>query len=246
MSYRRQVGQHAAGVLDQVVIVEQVSEIGDRPARVARRDRKYRRHRVGEALDSQRGIEEQGAEIGRGHQVLKVAVGARDVLELVLQLLFTSASPNLATYDDRRASLWRYLSINESITCGIIVAGAMLAMSAHVLVLSRLAATARVGLDRKQRLNLIINVPLLTVMGTLCLLATSQGILWDLKQSGWNIGGYVRLCWDRLLMHGVAIMCLCTVTMIVLYWRQSRGSTHIILGSLPALATLLLGYVLYK
>ena len=78
--------EHRWRVLDQVVVFELMGEIRDRPALVGRRDAEQIGDPVGEALDAQARIEEQRAEIGRRHQVLQVAVGARDRLELQLQL----------------------------------------------------------------------------------------------------------------------------------------------------------------
>ena len=168
------------------------------------------------------------------------------ILEMVLQLMFTSASTGLATFDDRRASLWRYFAISHVITSGTIAFGALLALTAHVLVLTRLAATVRVSVDRQQRLRLSTSVPLFTAAGTFVLLATSQGILWDLEQTGWNLPRYIVVCWDRLTMHGVALTSLCAVFISVFLLKPSRGFVILVLGSLPVLVTLLLGYLLYR
>lgn len=168
------------------------------------------------------------------------------ILEMVLQLMFTSASTGLATFDDRRASLWRYFAISDGITSATITFGALLALTAHVLVLTRLAATVRVAVDRQQRFRLVTRVPLFTAAGTFVLLATSQGILWDLKQTGWNLPRYIVVDWDRLTMHGVALTALCVVTTSVFLLKPSRGFVFLVLGSLPVLITLLLGYLLYR
>lgn len=168
------------------------------------------------------------------------------VLEFVLQLLFTSASATLATFDDRRASLWRFLTINSTITSGTIVFGALLLMAVHFLVLMRLAATVRLATKRQQRLGLLAAVPPFTAAGALALLMTSQGVLWDLQQTGWNLSRYVIVGWDRLTLHGVALLALCAAIMaLFVLQRQSRGSI-LVLGAIPVLATLLAGYLLYR
>jgi hypothetical protein len=168
------------------------------------------------------------------------------ILEMVLQLMFTSASTGLATFDDRRVSLWRYFAISEVITSGTIMFGALLALTAHVLVLTRLAATVSVSVDKQQTLRLITSVPLFTSAGTFVLLATSQGILWDLEQTGWNLPHYIVVGWDRLTMHGVALTALCAVTISVFLLKPSRNFVCLVLGPVPVLVTLLLGYLLYR
>jgi hypothetical protein len=168
------------------------------------------------------------------------------ILELVLQLQFTSASATLATFDDRRASLWRFLTINPAITSGTIIFGALLVMTVHVLVLTRLAATVRVAVEQQQRLRLIAAVPLFTAAGVLILLMTSQSILWDLQQTGWDLPGYIIVGWDRLTLHGVALLALCTVIMAIFALKRRSQGSILALSALPALITLLVGYLLYR
>ncbi len=168
------------------------------------------------------------------------------ILELVLQLMFTSASTGLATFDDRRASLWRYFAISDALTSGTIALGALLPLAAHVLVLMRLAATVGVVADHRRHLGLIASVPLFTAAGTLVLLATSQGVSWDLHQTGWSLPRYVVVAWDRLTIHAVALVALCVVIMSVLLLKPRRIPAFLVLGSMPVLTTLLTGYLLYK
>ena len=83
---RHQVGQHRLRVMDQGLVFQPVREIGDRPALVARGDAEQLGHLLREPLDAQARVEKQGPEIGRRHQVLQVAMRARDQFELPLQL----------------------------------------------------------------------------------------------------------------------------------------------------------------
>jgi len=168
------------------------------------------------------------------------------ILELVLQLQFTSASATLEIFDDRRASLWRFLTINPAITSGTIIFGALLVMIVHVLVLTRLAATVRVAVEQQQRLRLIAAVPLFTAAGVLILLMTSQSILWDLQQTGWDLPGYIIVGWDRLTLHGVALLALCTVIMVIFALKRRSQGSILALSALPALITLFVGYLLYR
>ena len=168
------------------------------------------------------------------------------VLEIVLQLLFTSASAGLATFDDRRASLWRYFGINSTITAGIIALGALLAFVGYVIVLRRLAATDDVASEGHTHIGLIASVPLFSAVGTLFSLATSQGILWDLYQTGGNLPRYILQAWDRLTVHGVAFAAMCLVIISVFRARPRRTPAFWALGSTPILATLVTGYLLYR
>src|SRR5262249_16935077 len=80
------VGNDRLGVANQIAVVELMREIRDRAPLVARRNPEQLGHRLGETLDAKPGIQEEGAEIGSRHQILQVAVGARDGPELELEL----------------------------------------------------------------------------------------------------------------------------------------------------------------
>ena len=82
---RRQICEYPAHILDQVVVFEPMSEVRDRPSLVGLLDAEQVRHPVGETLDMQAGVEEQGAEIRRRHQVFQIAVGARYRVEFHLE-----------------------------------------------------------------------------------------------------------------------------------------------------------------
>jgi len=84
--HRGEIAEHGTCVLDQVLVFEAVSEIGDRPALVDVGDAEQLGHPVGKPVDAQSRIEEQGADIGRRDQVLQIAVGARDRIEFELEL----------------------------------------------------------------------------------------------------------------------------------------------------------------
>ena len=82
---RSEIAQDLARVVGEVVVVETVGEVGDRPAFIAGRDVEQVGDARREALDAQLRVEEQDADIGRRHQVLHVAVGARHAFELHLE-----------------------------------------------------------------------------------------------------------------------------------------------------------------
>ncbi len=83
----RELLEHGSSVVGQIVVVELMGEIGDRPALVARRDIEEIGNVGREQLDAKRGVEEEGSDIGRGHQVLQVAVSTRNPFELDLELV---------------------------------------------------------------------------------------------------------------------------------------------------------------
>ena len=82
--------------------------------------------------------------------------------------------------------------------------------------------------------------------GTFLQLATSPGILWDLHHTGWRPLRYLTVGWDRLDLHAVALVALCTAIAVVFVTRLRRTKTLLALGSMPVLATLLAGYLLYR
>jgi hypothetical protein len=73
-------------VTDQVFVFQSMREIRDRAAFVARIDAEQLGHLLRETLDAQARIEKQCPEIGRRHQVLKIAVRLRDGFEFQLEL----------------------------------------------------------------------------------------------------------------------------------------------------------------
>jgi len=52
--------------------------------------------------------------------------------------------------------------------------------------------------------------------------------------------------WDRLTMHGVALLTLCAVIMSVFLLKRRGVAPVLALGALPVLVTLLVGYILYR
>jgi hypothetical protein len=67
---RGEIGKHRAGMLDQVLVLELMGKVGDRPALVGQRDAEQIGHTVGETFDAQTGIEEQRADLGRRSEIL--------------------------------------------------------------------------------------------------------------------------------------------------------------------------------
>ena len=62
-----------------------MGEVGDRAAFIARRDIEQFRDARRKAIDAHLRIEEQDSNVGRRHQILDVAMGARDAFELRLE-----------------------------------------------------------------------------------------------------------------------------------------------------------------
>src|SRR6185312_201772 len=82
---RGQVGQDRARILHQTVVFELVRKVRDGPAFVVQRDAEQFGDTLREAFDAQMGIEEQRTDVGRRHQILQIAVRARNRLQLQLQ-----------------------------------------------------------------------------------------------------------------------------------------------------------------
>ncbi len=82
----RQGREHAPRVLLDVV-VERVFQIADRSIEIARLDLEDLAELRRESLDPQIRREEEGGDVGRGHQVLEIVVRPRHLIELDLQLV---------------------------------------------------------------------------------------------------------------------------------------------------------------
>ena len=63
-----------------------MGEVGDRPPFVSRYDIEEFRNAGGEAVDPQLRVEEQDSNVRRRHEILNIAVGARDVFQLGFKL----------------------------------------------------------------------------------------------------------------------------------------------------------------
>src|SRR5262245_31448210 len=80
------VGKDRSRVLDQTVVFELMRKVGNGPALVSRGNAEQLGRPFGESLYAQARVEKQRAEIGCSHQVLQIAMRARDCFELQLQL----------------------------------------------------------------------------------------------------------------------------------------------------------------
>lgn len=167
------------------------------------------------------------------------------IVEVVLQLLFTAASPTLATHADRRDSLLRYFEIGSISTSCIIVVGALLGCAALFLTVSRLNVSLTFVDKRRARFALMVKVPIFVIAGMLLMLTTSQSTAWDLKQTDWNLVTYVLVAWDRLLVHGLLIFSTCIVIGVVLSVRPKTTGPLLSLSAIPMATTALAGYFLY-
>nr|WP_168333824.1 M48 family metalloprotease [Rhizobium anhuiense] len=168
------------------------------------------------------------------------------IVEVVLQLLFTAASPTLATHDDRRDSLLRYLEIGSVSTFGIIVVGALLGCAALYLTVSRLNVSLTFVDEPRARSAFMVQAPLFVVAGMFLMLTTSQSTAWDLKQTDWNLPAYVLVAWDRLLIHGLLLFSTCIVIGVVLSVRPKAPGPLLSLSAIPMVTTALTGYFLYR
>ena len=84
--HRRQALQHPRRVVGDLGVLESRRQVGQRPADIARHhpEQRHRHRRV--ARDAQVPVQEQGGDGGRVHQVLQVAVGVREFVDLGLEL----------------------------------------------------------------------------------------------------------------------------------------------------------------
>src|SRR5215470_14260784 len=80
-------GEDLLDVLGKLGVVELVSDIGERASAVARNQAEDARHRRGEAADDELAIEKDGRNVGALVQVLKVGIGAVELVDLDRQLV---------------------------------------------------------------------------------------------------------------------------------------------------------------
>ncbi len=168
------------------------------------------------------------------------------VVEWLMQLMFGSSNDGVLSAHDHRASIWHLVGIGPLPTYGLLIFGAGLAASTHILVLMRLGSMLRVSGDHRARASLMAWLPFSTLLGTALVLATSVSVLWDLDQSHWDLLRYVGAAWDRLALHGVTLVVLCLTTLTTVGLTPKRNSVLVAMGSLPMLATLAAAYGLYR
>ena len=83
---RRGFGQHARRIGQQIGIIGNRTQIGQRPADITGYDRKQRADRRGKEADPQPGIEEHGPDIGAVEHVLQIVRGQPLTIQRFLQL----------------------------------------------------------------------------------------------------------------------------------------------------------------
>jgi hypothetical protein len=83
---RGELCKNRSRILDEIVVFELMGKIGDRPPLVGLGNAEQVGNAISEPVDAKTGIEKQRADVGRRHEVLQIAVGAGDRLELELEL----------------------------------------------------------------------------------------------------------------------------------------------------------------
>lgn len=84
---RREGGEHPRHIGDEGIVGQRVRNVPQGPVHIARDQVDDRLHARCVPLDAQLAVYEDRADHGRRHQVLKVAVGPADLLDLELELL---------------------------------------------------------------------------------------------------------------------------------------------------------------
>ena len=172
------------------------------------------------------------------------------VFEVLLQLLFVNASQSLASIEVRRAHLSRVMADDPEAYLGVIGIAAILLVVSYGIAVGRVRSSIEYlqNAHTRGRFGFLAMTLTLFVVGTLMALGSSQSVLWDLKQTGWDTIGYVRLNYDRLAVHVLAIAgFLAAISVGLLASKKTRNALLIslLLGGLPVFGAGLAGVLLY-
>ena len=200
-------------------------------------------------IDARRAAVDSAAMAFQADQILFVLQGyfAGLLLDLVLQLLFVNASPTSVTLIVKRTHLAELLSRDPWSVSSVIAFAFLLIVAANSIVIMRFVLSWSSGRDqRRDGRTLLYKVPVLLLAGAILALATSQTVLWELKQSGWHPFSFATANLDRILIH-VAAQFACAMALIAATKVRARRQLAVAatLGCASPLCSLIVGFVLY-
>lgn len=168
------------------------------------------------------------------------------VLEALLQLLFVNASPTLVGPEVRQRHLIDMFATHPtSVLATVLSAAALMALSS-ALITARLQSSIAAVSTPTVRWRLITLVPILLTGGALMAGASSQAVLWGLKQTGWNFVEYARAYYDGLLVHAFGLIGLWILSFAALLGKTRRPSiVRLALAQLPAGSAVCAGLLVY-
>lgn len=196
-------------------------------------------------VDARLAAIDEAAAVFRADRILFLLQGyfAGLLLDLVLQLLFVNASQTSVSLGAKRTHLAELFS-RDPWSVSLVIAGAfVLIVAANGIMLMRFLLSR--PSDRGDRRSLL-SVPILLIVGASFAVVTSQTVLWELKQAGWNPLPFASANLDRIALH-LAAQLACAAALFVA--TRIGGHRQLIvaaaLGSFPPLCALIVGSVLY-
>ena len=196
-------------------------------------------------VDARLAAVDEAAKVFQADRIIFVLQGYFSglILDLVLQLLFVNASQTSVSLGVKGAHLAGLFS-RDTWTVSSVIAGAfVLIAAANGIMLMRFVLSW--PSDRGDGRTLL-SVPILLIAGASLAVVTSQTILWELKQAGWNPLPFASANLDRIALHLAAQLAAAAALLVatrIAGHRQLYFAAA--LGSAPPLCALIVGSALY-
>ncbi len=173
---------------------------------------------------------------------------AAAIIEILMQLLFVNASPDVSTIAERRRYLFESLGrFPVSIVSTMIVA-ISLTVLAQFLVLARLRILIEEAGGARRIAPIVLLVPILVGLGACLALLSSQTFLWEMSQKGWRLDAWVQADPDRASVYAASFLGIAMVTATILLdggrWSMTRVGAAVLSG-VPVLCAFSAGLWFY-
>ncbi|NBJ10935.1 M48 family metalloprotease [Microvirga sp. SYSU G3D207] len=173
---------------------------------------------------------------------------AATVIEMLLQVLFVNASPNVSTLAERQQQLFLVLEHFPLTVTTLMVAAALLTFVSGLLVFRRVKVLADAAGARQVPARLVTQVPLLVGVGVGLALVSSQTVLWELSSLGWRLDAVVEADPDRASVYAAYLLGVVAAILLIIgdkgRWSLTRGGTAA-LAALPVAFALSAGLRFY-
>jgi Peptidase family M48 len=154
------------------------------------------------------------------------------IIEILMQLLFVNASPNISTIAERRHYLFESLGRFPASIFATMIVAVTLTILAQFLMLGRLRILIREAGGARRMMPIVLLVPILVGAGACLALWSSQTFLWELSQKGWRLVGWLDSDPDRASVYAASFLGTALVTAIILMddgqWSMTRAGTALL------------------
>jgi len=173
---------------------------------------------------------------------------ATSIMEILMQLLFVNASPNVSTIAERRDYLFESFGRFPVSIISTMIVAIFLTVLAQFLVLGRLRILVRDVGGARRIMPIVLLVPILVGAGACLALLGSQTFLWEMSQKGWRLVAWVDSDPDRASVYGASLLGTALVTAVILMddgqWSMTRVGT-VLLSGVPVFCALCAGLWFY-